>query len=1084
MPRPSRTAFHPGSAPAGARCGVLVWLRSSRARCLLTVCGAMLAGSSGAAGRLRAEDAAPSPPLGQVGLAYEAARLLPAADRVPALEQVERDLGAVALGEADAAQKAAAAFLAGSIHFDLHRFDAAAADFGSAAKQARGGPFADDAAFAAIRALEAQGKDPEAAREWAKWEERFPGSPLAGEARLAQAWNAVRQGKLPDAEKRLSALLAAQPWLEKDARVVLLRATLAYLGNRPDAALGLLGNSTPDPNSTYLRALCNVAQGRLLQAAAAFQEVVDRWADSPLCDAARFAKANAFLASRAYRSAAEEFRRTGELATDPGLRAEAELRAAASVYLDGAADSALVLLRGVAERQAGSDVAARAQFLIGEVLRSRKQYAEAIVELNRVLTVYFQHQVAASAQYRVARCLDALGRQAEATSAYEAVVSGYPLEPEAPAAAYLAGVGRLGLGRPLQAAPHFQLVLDRYAARRDSTGMVVFASPAHQELVEASLCLLELSYHRAGSLGQLSGAPHLLLGRMPASTSPWRAWALLIDADAAAAQARYPEAQAELERLAREFPDHPAAISANQLLAWTYARQGRDSLAIVTEERMLSRYAASGSAAKLGSAYLDMAHARFNQKRYREAAAAYQDFLRRYPGSPQRLLALYQAGLCYLRLDRAGDAVDRWETIVRDSADAEIAERAWSRAGDAYFQAERYADAERCYRGLLEHFSGTGAAGVASLRLAQCAYNAGDEAAALEAYARVEERFPNTPYAREAAHGTEQALYRLGQKPQGRQILARLVEQYPTSAFAADAQFQIARQFYSEKRWTEAAEAFRRTVSQFPGAANADQAQYLMAECLAEAGQADAARQAYEQFLAFFPASALRPGVQFRLGMERFAAKDYAPAAVLFTQLVQDSVTSDVRSAALYNLALSQRMLGAAAEAEETLLRHRRELPQDARAAEVALQLGDLREAAGDAKAAGDEYERGLGAGPAPALAIELHFRAGRCREQLQDADGALRAYQAAVAGADKSDPFRLSALARCAALYEERHDPGRAAAAYRDIARHAPDAQLAAAARGRASQLEAAAAPHEDAAPPVPKHRAAARPQPSRAKP
>ena len=51
------------------------------------------------------------------------------------------------------------------------------------------------------------------------------------------------------------------------------------------------------------------------------------------------------------------------------------------------------------------------------------------------------------------------------------------------------------------------------------------------------------------------------------------------------------------------------------------------------------------------------------------AAGAYEDFLRRWPAHRARPMALYQAGLCYLRLDRAGDAVDRWEALVRQCAE-------------------------------------------------------------------------------------------------------------------------------------------------------------------------------------------------------------------------------------------------------------------------------------------------------------------------------------------------------------------------------------------------------------------------------
>src|SRR5206468_8460782 len=121
----------------------------------------------------------------------------------------------------------------------------------------------------------------------------------------------------------------------------------------------------------------------------------------------------------------------------------------------------------------------------------------------------------------------------------------------------------------------------------------------------------------------------------------------------------------------------------------------------------------------------------------------------RWPKHRDRATALYQAGLCYLRLDRAGDAVDRWETLVRDSAGSALAERAWARAGDVYFQAERFEDAKRCYRGLLEHFGASSAAGLASLRLAQCEYNAGHDAAALEAFAVTIEQYASTPYAKE-----------------------------------------------------------------------------------------------------------------------------------------------------------------------------------------------------------------------------------------------------------------------------------------------------------------------------------------------
>jgi TolA-binding protein len=995
------------------------------------------------------------PRLHDAARTFEAALLLSGPTRLAALDNLDRALPKIVDAAGD--DKAAALALSGAVSYARGDFQGAEDAYGKAEKTAEKSPFADDAAFAAIRSLEARGADGEAAREWVKWEKDWPKSPLLHEARLARAWNALRRGDVTEAQKTLAALTDGAPWFSADARVTLARATALALDHQPAQALEALGPAHKGAAATYLYALCQSATGSLLRAAAAFQEVADRYPGTPLRDPALLGKANAFLAAKDYRSAASEFARIAGLMNDRGLRAEAELRAAGSLFLTGANDSALTLLREVAAKNRDTEVAARAQFLVGEVLVAQNRPAEAIVEYNRVLTTYFKASVAASAQYRVARSLDAMGRRADATGSYEAVVRGYPLEPEAPAAAYLAGVGLLEQNRPLAAAPYFQLVLDRYAGRSNPDGLVVFASPGHQELVEAALCLLELSYHRAGNLGQLSGAPHLLLQHMPDSRSTWRAYAILIDADAAAAQARYADAQQSLEKLISDFPDHPLGASATRLLAWTYSRQGEDSLAIATEERLIARYGARGDDAIVSGALLDIAHERFNQKRFRDAASAYEDFLRRYPAHPKRLTALYQAGLCYLRLDRAGDAVDRWETIVRDSADSKEAEKAWARAGDLYFQADKFVEAKRCYRGLLEHFAQSSAASLAMLRLAQCEYNAGNDAGALELFANTISTYSNTPAAKEAQRGTELALYRLSQSKDGESQLATLIEKFPSSPFAADAQMKIARRAYDEKRWADAADGFRKVVSQFPGFSAADQAQYLLADSYAQAKMSPEAHQAYEQFLSFFPASELRPTVQFRLGLLQFEDKDYTRAAVSFTLALEDTASREVTAASLYNLALCHRLLSQADDARAELERYRASFPGDARAADIAYQLGDLADAAGKPEEAAREFEAALAAAsPKSALAPEVAYRLGHAREQMADAGGALRAYvQASLLGA-LADPYRLSAVARCAALYEAKRQYGRAIESYKDLVRNAKDKELAAAATERVSQLEA----------------------------
>jgi hypothetical protein len=65
-----------------------------------------------------------------------------------------------------------------------------------------------------------------------------------------------------------------------------------------------------------------------------------------------------------------------------------------------------------------------------------------------------------------------------------------------------------------------------------------------------------------------------------------------------------------------------------------------------------------------------------------------------------------------------------------------------------------------------------------------------------------------------------------------------------------------------------------------------------------------------------------------------------------------------------------------------------------------------------------------------------------------------MKAYAVARSCPDLEQPYRLSALARLAALHESRHEYTRAVEAYRDIIHHSKDRELTAAAEDRVSQL------------------------------
>src|SRR5262245_66486401 len=100
----------------------------------------------------------------------------------------------------------------------------------------------------------------------------------------------MRRGDLNTAAPILARLASAKPWMEKDPRVVMAHATAAYLSGKPSDALVMLGPKPSGAPATYLKALCLEASGARLKAAAAYQEVAERYPNSPLADRARLGK--------------------------------------------------------------------------------------------------------------------------------------------------------------------------------------------------------------------------------------------------------------------------------------------------------------------------------------------------------------------------------------------------------------------------------------------------------------------------------------------------------------------------------------------------------------------------------------------------------------------------------------------------------------------------------------------------------------------------------------------------------------------------------------------------------------------------
>ena len=225
-----------------------------------------------------------------------------------------------------------------------------------------------------------------------------------------------------------------------------------------------------------------------------------------------------------------------------------------------------------------------------------------------------------------------------------------------------------------------------------------------------------------------------------------------------------------------------------------------------------------------------------------------------------------------------------------------------------------------------------------------------------------------------------------------------------------------------------------------------------------KAGVKDEARRAWEQFVAYFPKASWCRWFSSGWVSHGSRRRNTLEASVAF-QRVSRRAAWQTCAAPLATTWLS---VSASWVDRRPPARSRAAITTSSRrtpaVAQVGCQLGDIDEVAGALEKAAAEYEAALGAKPGASLRVELAFRLGRTREAMGQTDAAIASYAQAVAATDKDHPYRLSALARSAALYEKRHDFAKALEAYRDIVKHAQDQELVAAATDRVSQLEHAA--------------------------
>jgi tol-pal system protein YbgF len=105
-------------------------------------------------------------------------------------------------------------------------------------------------------------------------------------------------------------------------------------------------------------------------------------------------------------------------------------QSAYSDYISSNYELAYSGFKSFIEKYPNAELAAQAQFYLGECFYSRKMWSNAIKEYEKVEGIYSKSNLLASAQLKIALCYEKLGSKQEAVKLFSLIVDNFPKSPE------------------------------------------------------------------------------------------------------------------------------------------------------------------------------------------------------------------------------------------------------------------------------------------------------------------------------------------------------------------------------------------------------------------------------------------------------------------------------------------------------------------------------------------------------------------------------------------------------------------------------------------------------------------------------
>jgi TolA-binding protein len=899
----------------------------------------------------------------------------------------------------DDALRADAAYRLGEISYDLQDWDAAGKAFASVAK---------------------------------KW----PGSGAAPFALLGLAYTDLARRDFKGAAAAVSDVASDAPDLTGVPDLAFIRGLLAlHSGSFSRAEELLSGND--DPRARYFLGRTYLLWKKPLLAAALFEKTAQDSSRPGLREAASFYLGDSFFVSHDYDGAVAKYQAFVQDFPFSRFKVAALYRTGGAAFEQGDYGQARLSFGALAAQDPDGFYAAYARYFIGESYLASGDFRQALFAYSDLLSSH-GGLLKPEALYRLTWTEASLGDFGRAAQSAEEFMDRYSTSPLADDVSMVQAESLVRLKRDPEALAAYQRVVD--------------SSPGSAVAEEALFLMLKLQYDR-GDYGSILTSYQFLLNQLPESRSRWRSLSRLVIAEAYLRTGRLDVARGLYRMIVKVYPNSPAAVYAQDGLAWCDELAGRPKEA-VAERRTLEDMLNSSTSTLAAINQLGIADSLYAQKDYDAALTLYQGFASAQPGSPAVPEALYRAGISLYHLGYYSEAVKTWQDLLSKAPDSPEAEKASFNLADTLFRAQKYPEARTAYQDILARWPRRATSGLCYLRLAQIAFQTQDDDGTL---AEVKALLVNLPGSGSvsAALDLAEAVFDRDPKENFRDYFSGLIQNAPESPAAAAVEMRLADRLYAKKDYADAAREFERFSVDYTDAPDLSRAQLYLGECYFDLGRYADAAAAYGRFAANFPQSSDVPAALFKMGSADYNLKKYGPAAAAYEKVIDSYAGSAYLKPALYNLALAYRDAGSADQAEEVYQKYLAASPGPAQGLQARWDLFSIEEGRRDYPDALKTLAAiSTSAAAGSDAAMEAAYRTGEVRRKMQDEDGAERAWEAMIPMRPAGSPFRLQALIELSKIYEKNSDWKRAIPVYEDLARNASSAAIAQAARKRIEQI------------------------------